>query len=193
MKKKSSIYTKSGDKGQTSLVGGARVSKSHFSLALYGEIDELNSWIGVSLSEMENEKDYVEHISFLKHVQSSLFSLGSNFACEPEKRNSFKLPYLVAEDVLMIESKINELDQDLDELKNFILPGGTRLSSLLHILRTVCRRVERTLVVYSEQGNCLLPEFSMEFINRLSDYFFVFSRWVNYKQGKEEDLWRPSL
>ena len=193
MIKKSSVYTKSGDKGQTSLVGGMRVSKSHFSLALYGEIDELNSWIGVSLSEMGSERDYLSHISFLKEVQSSLFSLGSNFACEPEKRSSFKLPYLVEEDVVRIENQINELDQNLEELKNFILPGGSRLSSLLHVLRTVCRRVERTLVSYGEQAGCLLPEFSMEFINRLSDYFFVLSRWVNYRHGIEEDLWKPTL
>ena len=193
MTKKSSIYTKSGDKGKTSLVGGKRVSKSDISLALYGEIDELNSWIGVILSEMEG-KDYINNQTLLlKKVQVSLFNLGSNFACEPEKRKSFKLPQLVEEDVLNIENEINEMDSDLKELKNFILPGGSKLSSFLHILRTVCRRVERILIAYSEKNDDLLPSFSGEFINRLSDYFFVFSRWVNFKEEREEELWKPLL
>ncbi|MBG07585.1 MAG: ATP:cob(I)alamin adenosyltransferase [Halobacteriovoraceae bacterium] len=193
MTNKSSIYTKSGDKGKTSLVGGKRVSKSDISLALYGEIDELNSWIGVILSEIEG-KDYINNQTLLlKKVQVSLFNLGSNFACEPEKRKSFKLPQLVEEDVLNIENEINEMDSDLKELKNFILPGGSKLSSFLHILRTVCRRVERILIAYSEKNGDLLPSFSGEFINRLSDYFFVFSRWVNFKEGREEELWKPSL
>ena len=193
MTKKSSIYTKSGDKGKTSLVGGKRVSKSDISLALYGEVDELNSWVGVLLSEMEG-KDYIKNqVSSLKKVQSSLFSLGSNFACEPEKRSSFKLPQLVEADVVKIEHEINEMDNDLKELKNFILPGGSRLSSFLHVSRTVCRRVERILITYSEKDNNFVPDFSIEFINRLSDYFFVFSRWVNFKEGREEELWKPSL
>ena len=193
MTKKSSIYTKSGDKGKTSLVGGKRVSKSDISLALYGEVDELNSWVGVLLSEMEG-KDYIKNqVSSLKKVQSSLFSLGSNFACEPEKRSSFKLPQLVEADVVKIEHEINEMDNDLKELKNFILPGGSRLSSFLHVSRTVCRRVERILITYSEKDNNFIPDFSVEFINRLSDYFFVFSRWVNFKEGKEEELWKPSI
>ena len=193
MTKKSSIYTKSGDKGKTSLVGGKRVSKSDISLALYGEVDELNSWIGVILSEME-DKDYVnDQALLLKKVQLSLFSLGSNFACEPEKRSIFKLPKLVEEDVIKIEHEINEMDKDLKELKNFILPGGSKLSSFLHVLRTVCRRVERALITYSEKIEGPLPDFSNEFINRLSDYFFVLSRWVNFKEGKEEELWKPAL
>ncbi len=193
MTNKSSIYTKSGDKGKTSLVGGKRVSKSDISLALYGEIDELNSWIGVILSEIEG-KDYINNQTLLlKKVQVSLFNLGSNFACEPEKRKSFKLPQLVEEDVLNIENEINEMDSDLKELKNFILPGGSKLSSFLHILRTVCRRVERILIAYSEKNDDLLPSFSGEFINRLSDYFFVFSRWVNFKEEREEELWKPLL
>ena len=193
MTKKSSIYTKSGDKGKTSLVGGKRVSKSDISLALYGEVDELNSWIGVILSEME-DKDYVKNQTLLlKNIQLSLFSLGSNFACEPEKRSTFKLPKLVEEDVVKIEHEINEMDKELSVLKNFILPGGSKLSSFLHISRTVCRRVERTLITYSEKSGGLLPDFSNEFINRLSDYFFVFSRWINFREGKEEELWKPSL
>ena len=193
MTNKSSIYTKSGDKGKTSLVGGKRVSKSDISLALYGEIDELNSWIGVILSEIEG-KDYINNQTLLlKKVQVSLFNLGSNFACEPEKRKSFKLPQLVEEDVLNIENEINEMDSDLKELKNFILPGGSKLASFLHILRTVCRRVERILIAYSEKNDDLLPSFSGEFINRLSDYFFVFSRWVNFKEEREEELWKPLL
>jgi len=193
MTKKSSIYTKSGDKGKTSLVGGKRVSKSDISLALYGEVDELNSWVGVLISEMEG-KDYIKNqVSSLKKVQSSLFNLGSNFACEPEKRSSFKLPQLVEADVVKIEHEINEMDNDLKELKNFILPGGSRLSSFLHVSRTVCRRVERILITYSEKDNNFVPDFSIEFINRLSDYFFVFSRWVNFKEGREEELWKPSL
>ena len=193
MTKKSSIYTKSGDKGKTSLVGGKRVSKSDISLALYGELDELNSWIGVVLSEIEGKEYINNQVLLLKKVQLSLFSLGSNFACEPEKRKTFKLPQLVEEDVLNIEDEINEMDRDLTELKNFILPGGSKLSSFLHVSRTICRRVERTLITYSEKNNNILPDFSNEFINRLSDYLFVFARWANFKEKREEELWIPSL
>jgi len=193
MTKKSSIYTKSGDKGKTSLVGGKRVSKSDISLALYGELDELSSWIGVVLSEIEGKEYINNQVLLLKKVQLSLFSLGSNFACEPEKRKTFKLPQLVEEDVLKIEDEINEMDKDLTELKNFILPGGSKLSSFVHVSRTICRRVERTLITYSEKNNNILPDFSNEFINRLSDYLFVFARWANFKEKREEELWIPSL
>ena len=121
MAKKSSLYTKSGDKGETGLVSGTRVLKSDIRICLYGEIDELNSWVGLICGQIENEEKYKNQKKFLIKLQSSLFDLGSNFACAFEKRKDYKLPQLTGELVSDIESEINQMDEGLPLLKNFIL------------------------------------------------------------------------
>ena len=191
MAKKSPLYTKLGDKGETSLVSGSRVLKSDLRICLYGEIDELNSWVGLVCSEIGEQ--YKSHKEFLQKVQGWLFDLGSNFACEFEKRKDYKLPQLDDQIILKIESQINDLDEKLPKLKNFVLPGGNRTSSFFHVCRTVSRRVERTLIQYSKSVNEVLPEYSMEFLNRLSDYFFVLGRFFNVDAGIREVLWEPKV
>ena len=189
MAKKSSIYTKTGDKGETGLVSGTRVLKSDMRICLYGEIDELNSWLGLICEQLGKEGKYKNQKKFLQKIQSSLFDLGSNFACEFEKRKDYKLPQLTGQLVSEIESEINQIDEGLPLLKNFILPGGHQISAIIHICRSICRRVERTLIQYFNSTKEVLPHFSLEFLNRFSDYLFVLGRFINIDMGSEEILW----
>jgi len=192
MAKKSSLYTKSGDKGETGLVSGTRVPKSDIRICLYGEIDELNSWVGLICAQIGNEEKYKNQKKFLIKLQSSLFDLGSNFACEFEKRKDYKLPQLTGELVSDIESEINQMDEGLPLLKNFILPGGHQISAIIHICRAICRRVERTLIQYFNSTKEVLPSYSLEFLNRFSDYLFVLSRFINIDMGSKEILWESN-
>jgi cob(I)alamin adenosyltransferase len=185
--KKANVYTRTGDKGTTGLVGGTRVTKSDPRIQLYGEVDELNSHIGLAISYLEEEisKD------FLYQIQSSLFDLGSNLACEKEKRAQFKLPQINESLIEILEKEIDQIDATLAPLKTFILPGGSLESSAFHVCRTISRRVERQMVNFEEQHPGEIPENAFRFINRLSDYFFVFARFVNYKKGVAEICWIP--
>ncbi len=187
---KSKIYTKTGDKGETGLVGGSRVSKSDSRIDLYGEVDELNSWIGVALCFM-NENDFLQEMTFLKSIQSSLFDLGSNLACEAEKREVFKLPVLKAELLSSMESEIDRFDSECPKLTNFILPGGDRAAAHFHLCRTVCRKIERKMIHIKNEQKEVIPELAVPFINRLSDYFFVLSRYINVRKGVVETPWLP--
>ena len=185
--KKSAVYTRSGDKGQTSLVSGARILKSDNRIHLYGEVDELNSHIGFIRSLLELE-EFTEIDKLLIEVQSSLFDMGSKLACENENWEKYKLPDIPKELIKSVEDEIDKLDSVLPKMKNFILPSGSMAGSYMHIGRTVCRRVERSLVSF-EENDKELPANSLELINRLSDYLFVASRFVNYKLGKIEIPW----
>ena len=188
---KSKIYTFTGDKGQTGLVSGSRVSKADLRIDLYGEVDELNSRLGYVVALMRVGKDFSRDISFLETIQSALFDLGSNLACEAEKRSEWKLPSITAAGVQQLEAEIDWIDAGLPVLKNFILPGGTPVAAAIHLCRTSARSVERRLVLFNEDTGEALPENGLQYINRLSDYFFVLARSVNKRQGLSEPLWVP--
>ena len=190
--KKSKIYTKTGDDGETSLVSGTRTLKSNERIVLYGEVDELNSRIGVLVASLRTDSQFKAQVEFLEEIQSGLFDLGSNLACEAEKRSEWKLPQVATGVVQKIESKIDQMDDELDPLKNFILPGGHISAAQAHLCRTSCRAVERMLVSYQKETGEVLPDNGLSFINRLSDYFFVLSRWINKKMSFGETAWKPS-
>lgn len=181
------IYTKTGDKGETSLVDGGRVKKSHPRVEAYGTVDELNSVIGTALSLFSNEKELSQKIqtAVLLKIQNNLFNLGSHLACsKPEVRA--KLPTLDDSDILQLEKEMDLMSTELPPLKEFILPGGHIISSHLHLARTVCRRAERRVIELDENQTELI---NIQFLNRLSDYFFVLARYVNFKAGLDDIKW----
>ena len=185
---KAQIYTKGGDGGETSLLGGTRISKDHPSLNAYGGIDELNSWIGLCVSQLEEIglKNFELQKNWLKDIQRDLFVFGSVLACEEGKEIS--LPQLDQSHVDKLEHCIDEMDECLAPLRNFILPGGGSPGAFLHVTRTYCRNVERAVI--SLQKENLHPVY-LSYINRLSDFLFVFARYVNMRMGVEECLWKP--
>ena len=187
--KKSKIYTRTGDEGKTGLVSGNRIIKSDIRIDLYGDLDELNSRIGYACSLLDS--GFSTEIIFLHTIQSALFDLGSNMACEFENRLNYKLPQITPELIVAIEQEIDRMDEHLEPLKNFILPGGTPAASAFHLVRTGTRTVERKLVYYSENKKEELPELGLILLNRLSDYFFVLARFVNKKANAKEILWKP--
>lgn len=187
--KKSKIYTKTGDSGQTGLVSGNRVSKGDHRIHIYGEVDELNSCIGVVLALMKEKNLLEDEYEFIQDIQSRLFDLGSNLACELEFRKKYQLPQIGQENISDVEEVIDRLDSELPALKNFILPGGSLISAQLHIARTVCRRIERNLVSFSTHSPEEIPNNFLEYINRLSDYLFVMARYVNFKLQTKEIIW----
>lgn len=185
--KKISVYTREGDQGMTGLVGGTRIKKNDSRIQLYGEVDELNSHIGYAVSLLHEGFDK----KFLQRIQSSLFDLGSNLACEKEKRSVFKLPSIKNEFIESIEKEIDKMDNTLMALRSFILPGGCLSAAAFHICRTVSRRVERQMVEYDDENPGEVPDGSIQFMNRLSDYFFVLSRYLNHLNGISEIEWHP--
>lgn len=184
----SKIYTKLGDFGQTSLIGGTKVSKADSRLELYGSIDELNSYIGLIISYLG--LDFFEQITLLKNIQGEMFKLGSNLACEISFREKYKLPIVEDRIINEIEKAIDEIDKDLDPIHHFILPGGHLIASQIHVVRCFCRRVERELVKYQFEMKEELPKNAIQLLNRLSDYFFQLSRFVNQKNGILETIWK---
>ncbi|MBC74845.1 MAG: ATP:cob(I)alamin adenosyltransferase [Halobacteriovoraceae bacterium] len=185
------VYTKTGDKGETGLVGGTRISKSDLRLETYGEVDELNSFIGAIHSALKYEKVSISGSETLEFVQNVLFNLGSKLACESHSWETFKLPDVNAEDINRLENSMDEFDKELEPLKNFILPNGSMAASSCHIARSVCRRAERRLVQFSKAHPTETPENSIQFLNRLSDYLFIYSRYINLKLGEKETIWKP--
>ncbi len=175
------IYTKSGDKGETGLLGGKRTSKSSERIHTYGEVDELNSFIGLLISKSKLKKQN----ELMTKVQVTLFDLGSLLACDTDDWDKYKLKKIPASLVLELEKNIDEMTLQLPALKNFILPGGEEASSLAHVTRTIARRVERQLIKYSLDSGVDV-ENSLELLNRLSDYFFTFARFVNFSEGKDD-------
>lgn len=188
--KKSKVYTRTGDAGTTALVSGNRISKADQRIDLYGELDELNSRIGHSASLLAL-KDFKPIVDFLYKIQSAIFDLGSNMACEFENRAKYRLPEITDELVKELESKIDELDSELEPLKSFVLPGGSIEAATLHLCRTNARNVERKLVAFNLESGEEAPVNSVIFLNRLSDYFFVLARYANHKLGMKETLWIP--
>lgn len=189
--KKAKIYTKTGDKGDTGLVSGTRISKADARIDLYGELDDFNSRLGFAVSLIENEVILKTTVDFLHHLQSAVFDLGSNLACEAAKRAEYKLPQITKDFVDEIEQEIDRLEHELLPLKNFILPGGTVAASAFHVARTSARNVERKLVGFTENSGEPVPENGLIFLNRASDYLFVLARYVNKVQGGTERNWIP--
>jgi cob(I)alamin adenosyltransferase len=183
------IYTKHGDSGETSLFGGERVAKHFDRVEAYGSVDELNAILGEVLSLSELPENVVATFS---QLQADLFVLGADLAT-PEAASDVakaKVRRIAAKDIEVIESWIDSLDQELPELKTFILPGGCASGAKLHVARTVCRRAERA-AVKCHQSDPLNPA-CIAYLNRLSDFFFVAARYVNHAAGAPETPWRPA-
>lgn len=178
------IYTKTGDQGTTALIGGVRVSKSAARIGSYGEVDELNAYIGL-LRDLEINSSRAE---ILKEIQDRLFTIGANLALAPEK-SSGKIPDLLEDDILLLERSIDDMQADLPPLKSFILPGGHLFVSYGHVARTVCRRAERAVVklMETEPAEMMI----VRYLNRLSDYLFVLTRTMSKELNAEEIYWTP--
>jgi cob(I)alamin adenosyltransferase len=189
--KKSMIYTRTGDKGDTGLVSGTRISKGDPRIDLYGELDDFNSRLGYAVALIDNETALTTTVDFLHHLQSAIFDLGSNLACEADKRTEYKLPQITKEFIQDLEQEIDRLEHELTPLKNFILPGGTLAASAFHMARTSARNVERKMVGFTESTGESLPNLGLIFLNRASDYLFVLARYVNKVQGGTERNWIP--
>lgn len=189
--KKAKVYTRTGDQGKTGLVSGNRISKGDARIDLYGELDELNSRVGVGASYLALDVEFKQVLNFLHHIQSAIFDLGSNLACEVENRKKYNLPQISDEYIAEMEHEIDRMDHELAPLKSFILPGGSLTSSAFHVCRTGARNVERKLIQYHEQTQEELPQNAAIFLNRLSDYFFILARYVNKMKNIEEIEWKP--
>jgi cob(I)alamin adenosyltransferase len=181
------VYTKGGDKGETSLIGGDRVSKADPRLECYGTIDELNAAIGLVLEALAQSaaREYLEPI--LRRVQNELFNLGCELAT-PDADRRAKLPRIEARHVAGLERDIDAVNDELPPLTSFVLPGGGWASAYSHLARTICRRVER-LVVGLAQAEDIGGDMPVQYLNRLSDALFVWGRWCSMKDGKPEALW----
>ena len=187
------IYTKRGDAGQTSLVGGQRVSKSVSRIECYGTVDELNAFVGaacVTAEESLPEAPELDSlVSILRRVQHELFNLGSILATLPADVHPMQ-PRVTVADIEQLEAEIDEMNDVLRELRSFVLPGGSRLNAELHICRTVCRRAERNAVELAKTEE--VPAEAIGYLNRLSDAFFIWSRWASHIMGLPEILWEPN-
>lgn len=178
------IYTKTGDKGKTSLLGGTRVSKFDLRIEAYGTIDELNAWIGILHSAPENEM----RKQLLEQIQNLLFSAGSHLAAESD--NKFPLPPGPDnEEIEHLEQAMDEMEKVLPQLRNFILPGGNMLVAHCHVARTVCRRAERRLTELAE--NTTVDPLTLMYLNRLSDYLFMLGRMLAFELHVPEIIWKP--
>ncbi len=182
------IYTKTGDKGGTSLIGGARVPKSHIRIESYGTVDELNSYLGM-VTDMSGDQQASE---WLREIQDRLFTIGSVLAANPGKEVKMKLPDLHDSDVTWLETRIDEMNEVLPEMRSFILPGGHMASSACHVARCVCRRAERICVAMQEQQE-EIPAIVIQYLNRLSDFLFVLARYLSHKNGAPEIPWRARI
>ena len=182
------IYTRTGDSGQTHLVGGQRISKDDPRIAGYGTVDELNAFVG--LARTTAEAVALNPLALiLKRVQHELFNLGSILATLPEDVHP-KQPRIGDAEITQLEHEIDAANASLAPLRSFVLPGASRLDAELHVARTVCRRAERELIALARQAS--IPPETIRYLNRLSDAFFVWSRWANQLQGAPETLWQPN-
>lgn len=184
---KSMVYTRRGDEGMTSLVGGARVRKDDIRLEAYGTIDELNSFVGMLIAQLPSDTDR----QTLTTIQHRLFSVGGYLATD-RARSELKAACRVSEnDIAMIERRIDAIDDQLPAMTAFILPGGTVAASTAHVCRTVCRRAERCILTLSSQSP--IDPLVLGYVNRLSDYFFVLARKLCFEQLGEEIIWSKNF
>lgn len=182
------IYTKTGDNGTTSLIGGTKVPKSHLRIEAYGTVDELNSHIGLCKDLLTDKHSQI----LLQEVQDRLFTIGSSLACDPIKEPRMRIPDLKEEDVILLENEIDKMNESLPLMKNFILPGGHTVVSHIHITRCVCRRAERCCVRL-ELESLEVEQVILKYLNRLSDYLFVLARFVAFHLKAEEIPWKPRV
>ena len=187
------IYTKRGDAGETSLAGGQRVHKDSTRIETYGTVDELSAFLGLAVVSCEEMIVRDPRIGLLlvilRRVQHELFNLGSILATLPEDVHPRQARITPAE-IAQLEREIDGMNESLPSLRSFVLPGGTRLNAELHVTRTICRRAERLLVALSREEH--VPPETIQYLNRLSDAMFVWSRWVNNAVGAPEILWQPN-
>jgi len=180
------IYTKTGDKGQTSLIGGTRVPKFHVRIESYGTVDELNSYIGLIMCQDID----AHHQQTLKEIQDRLFTIGSSLASDPE-RSKMKIPDLLESDITLLETEMDQMNEVLPELRHFILPGGNTTVSYCHLARCVCRRAERLTVELASES--FVDSNITIYLNRLSDYLFVLGRKLGADQNTAENIWIPRI
>ena len=181
------IYTKAGDKGLTSLIGGARVPKSSLRIDCYGTVDELNSYVGL----LRDQEVNTARRDVLKEIQDRLFTIGSHLATDPGREARQRLPDLHDADVTLLEAQMDAMDADLAPLREFILPGGHPAVSFGHVARCVCRRPERLVIALAEDS--VVEDLVVMYLNRLSDYLFVLSRRMAHELGVAEVTWKPRV
>ncbi|MGB3153522.1 MAG: cob(I)yrinic acid a,c-diamide adenosyltransferase [Chitinophagaceae bacterium] len=182
------IYTKTGDDGITSLIGGTKVLKSHIRIEAYGTVDELNSYIGLCKDLLTDEPEKI----ILVEVQERLFTIGSSLACDPGKKSKMLLPDLKETDVELLEKEMDRMNETLPDMKHFILPGGHTTLSHFHIARCVCRRAERCCVRL-ESESPEIEKIIIRYLNRLSDFLFVLSRYYGHRLNVAEIPWKPRM
>ncbi|BAV08814.1 cob(I)alamin adenosyltransferase [Filimonas lacunae] len=180
------IYTKTGDGGKTSLIGGTKVPKSHIRIDSYGTVDELNSYIGL-IGDSVTEEGVK---AMLKEIQDRLFTVGASLACDPDKEPAMRMPDLKETDVTALEQAIDAMNEVLPVMKHFILPGGHVAVSTTHIARCVCRRAERICVDMQVQ-ELYIDALVIKYLNRLSDYLFVLARYIGHLLQVPEVAWLP--
>ncbi len=200
----SKIYTRTGDSGSTSLLGGTKVPKSNIRIDAYGTVDELNSFIGLLADQLTLTRifaaapatpdavDAADSTPFLREIQDRLFTIGASLACDPEKEPKLKMPDLKKEDIQKLEEDIDRMNETLPPMKSFILPGGHPAVSTAHIARCVCRRAERICVDMKEQGLFIEP-IVLRYLNRLSDHLFMLARYSGHLLHAPEIPWRPRV
>jgi cob(I)alamin adenosyltransferase len=211
------IYTRTGDKGKTALIGGTKVPKSNIRIESYGTIDELNSFIGLLNDQLVGTltPDFrtvppktglpseapptspdlspgTTVSAFLREIQDRLFTIGASLACDPDKESRLKIPDLKEEDIDGLEKEIDRMNEVLPEMKSFILPGGHVAVSTAHIARCVCRRAER-ICVHMQEEQLFIEPIVLKYLNRLSDYLFVLARWAGHILNAPEIPWKPRL
>jgi cob(I)alamin adenosyltransferase len=182
------IYTKTGDKGTTSLIGGTKVAKSHLRIEAYGTVDELNSYTGLCkdlLTDPQGQK-------ILAEVQDRLFTLAASLACDPDKEPRLRIPDLKEPDVTLLEKEIDRMEESIPPMKSFIVPGGHPTVSQLHVARCICRRAERCCVRLELESLEVEP-IIIKYLNRLSDYLFVLARYTGHQLKVAEIPWKPRL
>ncbi len=182
------IYTKTGDLGKTSLIGGTKVPKSHIRIDTYGTVDELNAFIGLLSDSFIHEHTNL----ILKEVQDRLFTIGSSLACDPEREPLMKIPDLKESDIVLLEREIDSMNNVLPPMKFFVLPGGHSAISTAHVARCVCRRAERCCV-NMQQHDVFVEPLVIKYLNRLSDYLFVVGRYIAYSLQINEIPWKPRV
>lgn len=185
------IYTKTGDKGETGLWGGERVPKHHPRVSAYGEVDELNSWLGVVLAALPPQNSFSSLREALSRIQEELFIVGTLLATPENRLSKLKEPFdqgLPPGAAARLEGEIDAMTRELSPMTKFIMPGGSPAGAWLHAARAVCRRAERRASGLSALEN--IPEGVLVYLNRLSDYLFTAARWVNAKAGSAETPWQ---
>lgn len=182
------IYSKTGDLGKTSLIGGTKVFKSHLRIESYGTVDELNSYIGV-VNDMSTDD---QSRLMLKEIQDRLFTIGASLACDPDKETLLRIPDLKEQDIELLENEIDRMTEVLPTMKSFILPGGHLAVSTTHVVRCICRRAER-ICVHMQETNMFIDPLVIKYLNRLSDYLFVLARYTGHLLHIAEVAWKPRV